>query len=413
MTTSHLTSKHATLRGLLSAAPRRTPVVDATLVRSEMAKAIVSVVVQDFQRIAADHGRLVHAWERLALEDLQRLVWELENPRYQVHPAQWARLRARLADLTDIERRNAKMLNARTPFENRYDDDDDRGETWEDMAELDYTVPAPRGTRTAQATDATVDTPLCPDCGSSSVVVSMMTVGVHQLDLKEAHCLICAWRVELGRKPSATVDVESDLELEDHGDGTLAGPIDESEESADDDEQDIVPSSMTGEEETQRSVVEDFETQDMESAEDPVDQLMTLQNRFWQDWTVKPLRCALLEGTMRERLSGERLDMIWAVASTLMESCRGLGRAEQQEIARWLMRTSTEELRAFLPESELAVELAQPEHMLVVPSVSMKIQKWQLACRLALRRFRVASAGVRILAPSFGVSPDVFRAASA
>ena len=74
MTTSHLTSKHATLRGLLSAAPRRTPVVDATWVRSEMAKAIVSVVVQDFQRIAADHGRLVHAWERLALEDLQRLV---------------------------------------------------------------------------------------------------------------------------------------------------------------------------------------------------------------------------------------------------------------------------------------------------------------------------------------------------
>ena len=78
----------------------------------------------------------------------------------------------RLADLTDIERRNAKMLNARTPFENRYDDDDDRGETWENMAELDYTVPAPRGTRAAQATDATVDTPLCPDCGSSSVVVS-------------------------------------------------------------------------------------------------------------------------------------------------------------------------------------------------------------------------------------------------
>ena len=155
------------------------------------------------------------------------------------------------------------------------------------MAELDYTVPAPRGTRTAQATDATVDTRLCPDCGSSSVAVSMMTVGVHQLDLKEAHCLICAWRVELGRKPSATVDVESDLELEDHGDGTLLGPIDESEESADDDERDIVPSNMTGEEETQRSVVEDFETRDMESAEDPVDQLMTLQNRFWQDWTVK------------------------------------------------------------------------------------------------------------------------------
>ena len=412
MTTSHLTSKHATLRGLLSAAPRRTPVVDATLVRSEMAKAIVSVVVQDFQRIAADHGRLVHAWERLALEDLQRLVWELEKPRYQVHPAQWACLRARLADLTDIERRNAKMLNARTPFENRYDDDDDRGETWEDMVELDYTVPAPRGTRAAQATDATVDTPLCPDCGSSSVVVSMMTVGVQQLDLKEAHCLICAWRVELGRKPSATADVESELELEEHEDGTLLEKIDESGNSGDD-EQDIVPSSMTDEEETQCSAVEDFETQDMESADDPVDQLMALQNRFWQDWTVKPLRCALLEGTMRERLSGERLDMVWAVASTLMESCRGLGRAEQQEIARWLMRTSTEELRAFLPESELAVELAQPEHMLVVPSVSMKIQKWQLACRLALRRFRVASAGVRILAPSFGVSPDVFRAASA
>ena len=61
--------------------------------------------------------------------------------------------------------------------------------------------------------------------------------------------------------------MESDFELEDHGDETLVGPIDESEESADDDEQDIVPSSMTGEEETQRSVVEDFETQDMESAE--------------------------------------------------------------------------------------------------------------------------------------------------
>ncbi len=412
MTTSPLTSKHATLRGLLSAAPRRTPMVDTTLVRSETARAIVSVVVQDFRRIAAEHGRLVHAWERLALEDLQRLVWELEKSRYQVHPAQWARLRARLADLTDIERRNAKMLNARTPFENRYDDDDDRGETWEDMVELDYTVPAPRGTRAAQATDATVDTPLCPDCGSSSVVVSMMTVGVQQLDLKEAHCLICAWRVELGRKPSATADVESELELEEHEDGTLLEKIDESGNSGDD-EQDIVPSSMTDEEETQCSAVEDFETQDMESADDPVDQLMALQNRFWQDWTVKPLRCALLEGTMRERLSGERLDMVWAVASTLMESCRGLGRAEQQEIARWLMRTSTEELRAFLPESELAVELAQPEHMLVVPSVSMKIQKWQLACRLALRRFRVASAGVRILAPSFGVSPDVFRAASA
>ena len=412
MKTSHLTSKHATLRGLLSAAPRRTPVVDATLIRSETAKAIVSAVVQDIRRIAADHGRLVHAWERLALEDLQRLVWELEKPRYQVHPAQWARLRARLADLTDIERRNAKMLNARTPFENRYDDDDERGETWEDMAELDYTVPAPRATRASQATDATVDTPLCPDCGSSSVVVSMMTVGVQQLDLKEAHCLICAWRVELGRKPSATADVESELELEEHEDGTLLEKIDESGNSGDD-EQDIVPSSMTDEEETQCSAVEYFETQDMESADDPVDQLMALQNRFWQDWTVKPLRCALLEGTMRERLSGERLDMVWAVASTLMESCRGLGRAEQQEIARWLMRTSTEELRAFLPESELAVELAQPEHMLVVPSVSMKIQKWQLACRLALRRFRVASAGVRILAPSFGVSPDVFRAASA
>ena len=35
-------------------------------------------------------------------------------------------------------------------------------------------------------------------------------------------------------------------------------------------------------------MVEDFETQDMESAEDPVDQLMTLQNRFGKNWTVKP-----------------------------------------------------------------------------------------------------------------------------
>ena len=206
-----------------SVQPSPYSVVDATLVRSEMAKAIVSVVVQDFQRIAADHGRLVHAWERLALEDLQRLVWELEN--HVIRCIQHNGLVcARLADLTDIERRNAKMLNARTPFENRYDDDDDRGETWKTWPNWITRCLLLVGHVLPQTTDATVDTRLCPDCGSSSVVVSMMTVGVHQLDLKEAHCLICAWRVELGRKPSATVDVESDLELEDHGDGTLVGP---------------------------------------------------------------------------------------------------------------------------------------------------------------------------------------------
>lgn len=417
MTFTH-TSKHATLRGLLNAAPRRTPSLDATMVRSETAKVFVSAVVQDARRIAAEHGRLVHAWERLALEDLQRLVWELEKPRYCVHPAQWACLRARVAELTDIERRNAKMLNARTPFENRYEDED-VGESWEEMAELDYTTPAPRGAHTHQATEATVGTPRCPDCGSSSVVVSMMTVGIHQLDLKEAHCLICAWRVELGRKPRVALDEESELGVDEHSETMIAEGIDDqqtsdvSTDSADEEEQDSVPSIMDGEDETQRSVVEGLEAQDMDGGEDPVDQLMALQNRFWQDQSVKPLRCALLEYTIRHRISGDQLDMMWAVASTLMESCHGLGRAQQQEIARWLMRTSTDELRAFLPESELQLELAQPDRESVVPSVSSKIQKWQLACRLALRRFRVATAGVRILAPAFGVSPDVFRAASA
>ena len=285
MTTSHLTSKHATLRGLLSAAPRRTPVVDATLVLLGDGNAIVSVVVQDFQRIACR--------SRSRCMPRNDSLWRTCNdwsgtgkPRYQVHPTMGSSARTP----GRLDRLNAQCQDVECPHtvRNRYDDDDDRGETgrhgqnW--ITRRLLLVGHGRSSERCDSRYTAVSR-----LASSSVVVSMMTVGVHQLDLKEAHCLICAWRVRTRTQTECDGRWNRILSWRITGDGTLVGPIDESEESADDDEQDIVPSSMTGEGRRLNAVwLRDFETQDMESAEDPVDQLMALQNRFWQTGRSNP-----------------------------------------------------------------------------------------------------------------------------
>ncbi|MDI3467817.1 MAG: hypothetical protein OJF50_006638 [Nitrospira sp.] len=156
---------------------------------------------------------------------------------------------------------------------------------------------------------------------------------------------------------------------------------------------------------------------------DQVDTMMTREMvQFWASSQHVALRRRLLDVTMCGHLapssqstgedvdpkvqtcSRERLSMVWMVAATLTAGCHRMTSMQQDEFVAWLVRSADEELRQFLPEGAEEVGL---------PNVYAKIRSWSRICRQRLARFRSRSAGVRILAPSFGVSEQAFATAVA
>ncbi len=160
---------------------------------------------------------------------------------------------------------------------------------------------------------------------------------------------------------------------------------------------------------------------DSEYDEDLVDALMTRELvQFWASPQHLTLRRRLLDVTMCGRLtpsmagSGEmadldrlavpreRLGLVWMVAATLTAGCDRFSPIQEQEFVAWLVASTDEDLRHFLPEGAEEVGL---------PNVYAKIRSWCRSCRQRVRKFRSIPAGVRILAPSFGVSEQAFATA--
>ena len=139
--------------------------------------------------------------------------------------------------------------------------------------------------------------------------------------------------------------------------------------------------------------------------------LIALQNRFWQSLSVKALRCGLLEATILGHLSGSRMDLVWAAASATAESCVRMKEREQREVAYWLVAAPEDVLWKLLPEADLLTEITTEGMQRVLPPVSVKIERWKYSCRVKLARFIYPQAGIRILAPKFGVSQNVFQKA--
>ncbi|GJL61668.1 MAG: hypothetical protein NPIRA04_03220 [Nitrospirales bacterium] len=160
-------------------------------------------------------------------------------------------------------------------------------------------------------------------------------------------------------------------------------------------------SSTLSEEST--SMDEDSETS---SATD--EQLVALENRFWLDRRLRPFRVALLEATMLKRIPATSVNLVWAVASNLAESCEHLSGTAQREVAEWVCQACPEDLEGFLPDREDQDDLDTSQQL---PDIQHKIRKWQQACRARVNRFRYRQAGIRILAPKFGVSHEAFAVA--
>jgi hypothetical protein len=151
--------------------------------------------------------------------------------------------------------------------------------------------------------------------------------------------------------------------------------------------------------------------QDVSEQEDADDRLIALQNRFWQSLSVKALRCGLLEATILGHLSGSRMDLVWAAASATAESCVRMKEREQREVAHWLVAAPEDVLWKLLPEADLLTEITTEAVQRVLPPISVKIERWKYSCRIKLARFIYPQAGIRILAPKFGVSQAVFQKA--
>jgi hypothetical protein len=112
--------------------------------------------------------------------------------------------------------------------------------------------------------------------------------------------------------------------------------------------------------------------------------------------------CGVLAPTSELSASTDRLALIWTVAALFTESCARFSDREQQDFVTWLIQSQDAELRMFLPEGLQEMPL---------PNAYAKIRSWMRSCAQQVRGFRSRAAGVRMLAPKFGVSERAFAQA--
>jgi len=112
--------------------------------------------------------------------------------------------------------------------------------------------------------------------------------------------------------------------------------------------------------------------------------------------------CGVLAPTSELSASTDRLGLIWMVAALLTESCARFSDREMQDFVNWLIQSRDAELRMFLPDGLQEMPL---------PNAYAKIRFWMRSCAQRVRGFRSRAAGVRMLAPKFGVSERAFARA--
>jgi hypothetical protein len=112
--------------------------------------------------------------------------------------------------------------------------------------------------------------------------------------------------------------------------------------------------------------------------------------------------CGVLASPSELSASTDRLALIWTVAALLTESCGRFSNREQQDFVNWLIQSQDAELRLFLPDGLQDIPL---------PNAYAKIRSWMRSCAQRVRGFRSRAAGVRMLAPKFGVSERAFAQA--
>lgn len=161
---------------------------------------------------------------------------------------------------------------------------------------------------------------------------------------------------------------------------------------------------------------------DISDDQDLLDEVLTrAMVNFWASPAHLGVRRMLLDRTMCAELgqsqfsddetdqvpnsvatSCRRLGLIWTVAAILTQDVARFTLAQQEELVSWLIASSDEELRQFLPEGADEIPL---------PNVYAKIRSWMRSCRARVMKFRSQSAGVRLLSRQFGVSEAAFQTA--
>jgi hypothetical protein len=154
----------------------------------------------------------------------------------------------------------------------------------------------------------------------------------------------------------------------------------------------------------------DTELKETEAMEDAEALLVRALVGLWSSREKIALRRLLLDRTMCGVLaptsdvsaSTDRLALVWTVAALLTESCARFSDREQQDFVNWLIQSRDAELRMFLPDGLQEMPL---------PNAYAKIRSWMRSCAQRVRGFRSRAAGVRMLAPKFGVSERAFAQA--
>jgi hypothetical protein len=149
-----------------------------------------------------------------------------------------------------------------------------------------------------------------------------------------------------------------------------------------------------------------------DSIDDEEQALMHLLLQLWETPGLRTLRRVLLDRTLTGRLTGvgmesasvDRLNGIWLVAAVYTVEMSHVSDAEVTQLVDWLVATSDDELVEALPEEYQYAPL---------PNAYAKIRSWMGGCRRSLRRWDFPKAGVRTLAPKFGVSEQAFATACA
>lgn len=436
---------------------------------------------------------------RLEKEDVQALLEECRTGDHRIHPVNLYNLEHRLAEMEEVDWSNRLMQTARTPLENRYDEEqkpieprvpvlrrryrsvyvtlrdgrrarrldlsramplcglqvpvvlseeERRGGTWVTGPRqcpmcFGYHLPSPQPENQNPLARASVaPQPACPRC-KASVVLERVVSGTSESGILERSCL-CGWsetttllsaedqaQNELALSRVAVRDEEPDSMLGDvaqefaevaalgsvEAEDLLFGEVPETDREQDRDPEKTDAASLSTDERSGEEPIEEssdeaaLADQDVSEQEDADDMLIALQNRFWQSLSVKALRCGLLEATILGRLSGSRMDLVWAAASATAESCVRMKEREQREVAHWLVAAPEDVLWKLLPEADLLTEITTDGMQRVLPPISVKIERWKYSCRVKLARFIYPQAGIRILAPKFGVSQAVFQKA--
>ncbi len=438
---------------------------------------------------------------RLEQEDVQALLEECRTGNHRIHPVNLYRLERRLAEMEEVDRSNRLMQRARTPLENRYDEEQEpiepripvirhryrseyvtlrdgrrarrsdvsramplcglqvpvvlseeerRGGTWITGPRqcpmcFGYHLPRPQAITQAQPVHSVEPAqPACPRC-KAPVVLERVVSGTREWGILERNCP-CGWsetstllpaedqsqnELALSRAPVRDDDQEPDPVLVDiaqefaevatlgsvEAEDLLFGEVPEVDQGDEKDSVDINVASLSEGEKSDDAGAEEgsdeaaSEGKEVSEQEDADDMLIALQNRFWQSLSVKALRCGLLEAAILGRLSGKRMDLVWAAASATAESCIRMKEREQREVAQWLVAAPEDVLWKLLPEADLLTEITTEGMQRILPPVSVKIERWKYSCRVKLARFMYPQAGIRILAPKFGVSQAVFQKA--